>query len=140
MPILPLPGCRAYSLTLYIAGSVCRSPVSVRPSVSVHTSVSWCLSIRRGWWPRGRQGAGAEGDVWGWRGPSLPALLVVLSQSLRVAAHLCEALGTGGRAHAHAAFLRGLHLRQNVPDLSLSQLEVQTGGGGPFVKASIDIV
>lgn len=62
--------------------------------------------------------------------PSLPALLVVLSQSLRVAAHLCEALGAGGRANAHPTFLGGLDLRQNVPDLSLSQLEVRKGGWG----------
>lgn len=61
-------------------------------------------------------------------GPSLPArLLVVLSQSLRVAAHLCEALGAGARAPARPTLLGWLDLCQNVPDLSLSQLEVQRG-------------
>lgn len=63
-------------------------------------------------------------------GPSLPALLVVLSQSLCLAAHLCEALGTGARAHPRPAFLGGLHLCQNVPDLSLSQLEEGQRTGG----------
>lgn len=55
------------------------------------------------------------------RGPSLPARLVFLSQSLGRAAHLCEALGV--RAGAHAAFLWLFDLGQNVPDLPLSQLD-----------------
>lgn len=82
-----------------------------------------------GWGRREGRGVGVGGRV---GGPSLPALLVVLSQSLRVmAAHLCEALGAGGGANAaHPAFLGGLDLCQNVPDLSLSQLEVQKRGGG----------
>lgn len=72
-------------------------------------------------------GGGAKG-MGGGRGPSLPALLlVVLSQSLRVAAHLCEALGAGARAPARPTLLGWLDLCQNVPDLSLSQLEVQRG-------------
>lgn len=52
--------------------------------------------------------------------PSLPARLMVLSQSLRRAAHLCEALGVWARPHA--AFLWLLDLCQDVPDLPLSQL------------------
>lgn len=73
-----------------------------------------------------------SGGGWGWgahlhvrrvQEPSLPARLVILSQSLRRAAHLCEALGVRGRAHAHPAFLWRLDLCQDVPDLPLSQLE-----------------
>lgn len=74
-------------------------------------------------------GGGVGRGGWaGGGGPSLPArLLVVLSQSLRVAAHLCEALGAGARAPARPTLLGWLDLCQNVPDLSLSQLEVQKG-------------
>lgn len=43
VPIFRVAGCRAYSLALYIAVSVCRSPVSVR-----RLSVCLCLSVRRG--------------------------------------------------------------------------------------------
>lgn len=56
-------------------------------------------------------------------GPSLPAWLVVLSQTLRRAAHLCEALGIRAGAHAYTTFLRLSDLGQYVPDLPLSQLE-----------------
>ena len=55
--------------------------------------------------------------------PSLPAWLVVLSQTLRRTAHLCEALGLRAGAHAHPAFLWLFDLGQDVPDLPLSQLE-----------------
>lgn len=82
----------------------------------MHASVCPCLSVRRG------QGVGGPRHVRRVQGPSLPALLVVLSQSLCMAAHLCEALGVGPRAHAHPTFLGWLDLCQNVPDLSLSQL------------------
>lgn len=83
--------------------------------------------------------------MWGRGKPSLPALLLVLSQSLRVAAHLCEALGAGGGANAHPTFLGGLDLCQNVPDLSLSQLEVQKGEWGReergrFVNAKHELI
>ncbi len=58
------------------------------------------------------------------QGPSLPARLVVLSQSLcRAAAHLCEALWVRAGAHSHPAFLWLFNLGQDVPDLPLSQLE-----------------
>lgn len=128
MPILPLPGCRAYSLALYISPCLPLGPcfALLYPSVRrIRLSVRVCPSgggLVGGW-----EGWG-EGDGRGEGGPSLPArLLVVLSQSLRVAAHLCEALGAGARAPARPTLLGWLDLCQNVPDLSLSQLEVQRG-------------
>lgn len=104
---------------------MCRSPASLCLSVlsvcvypSFRVSVCLCVS------PSGR-GGGPTARVEGGGGPSLPAWLVVLSQSLRGAAHLCEALGVwaGARAGARAAFLWLLHLGQDVTDLPLSQLQ-----------------
>lgn len=81
-----------------------------------------CLSVRQaGGWGGGVGVGGATPCEEGAGGPSLPAWLVVLSQSLRRAAHLCEALRV--RAGAHPAFLWLFDLGQNVPDLPLSQLE-----------------
>lgn len=48
---------------------------------------------------------------------------MLLSQSLRGAAHLCEALGLRAGAHPHPTFLLLLHLGQDVPDLPLGQLQ-----------------
>lgn len=122
MPIF-LSGYRAYSLPLYISPCLSLGPCvallypSVRPSVylSMHASVCPCLSVRRG------QRGGGPRHVRRVQRPSLPALLLVLSQSLCMAAHLCEALRVVPRAHS--TFLGWLDLCQNVPDLSLSQLE-----------------
>lgn len=75
-----------------------------------------CLSVRQA-------GGGCPTACEEGTGPSLPAWLVVLIQTLRRAAHLCEALGVRAGAHAHPAFLWLFDLGQDVPDLPLSQLE-----------------
>lgn len=123
MPIF-LSGYRAYSLPLYISPCLSLGPCvallypSVRLSIRPCMCLSVCVCPSGGGW-----GWGAHLHVRRVQEPSLPARLVILSQSLRRAAHLCEALGVRGRAHAHPAFLWRLDLCQDVPDLPLSQLE-----------------
>lgn len=104
----------AYSLPLYISPCLSLGPcvALMYPSVYPFVHLSVCPSVRQG--PRGM-----------WEGcgdPSLPAWLVVLSQSLRRSAHLCEARRVRARAHANSAFLCLFDLGQNVSDLSLGQL------------------
>lgn len=101
-----LPPSLDFSLS--IAGSMCRSPVSVRPY--------FCQSVRQG------------GALWHWGGcggscPSLPARLVILSHVLLRTAHLWHALGTGAVAHDHPTFLLGLHQVEDLSEPPLSRLE-----------------
>lgn len=123
--------CRSFSLaigrtpSLFISLPVYRwvrvSLSCIRPSLClfVHACVCLSVSVRQAW----GGGRGAHGMWAGTGEPSLPARLVILSQSLRRAAHLCEALGVRAGAHAHPTFLWRLELCQDVPDLPLSQLE-----------------
>ena len=74
--------------SLYLSLSIAGFRVSlscIRPSVCPSVRMSVCLSVR--------QAGGGPRHVRRVLGPSLPARLVVLSQSLCRAAHLCEALG-----------------------------------------------
>lgn len=104
------------TLSLFISLPVSRwvrvSLSCIRPSIRSCICLSVCPSVRQG----------ARGMWEGCGDPSLPAWLVVLSQSLRRSAHLCEARRVRARAHANSAFLCLFDLGQNVSDLSLGQL------------------
>lgn len=121
MPIF-LSGYRAYSLPLYISPCLSLGPCVALLYPSVRLSICPCMRLSVRVCPSGGgKGVGGPRHVRRVQGPSLSALLVVLSQSLCIAAHLCEALRVVPRAHP--TFLGWLDLCQNVPDLSLSQLE-----------------